>query len=114
MLPSCIAIILEEQEVRTNGVIHLEWTKAIGALLISSPIASLIIALIFRRPLLILFERFASSDEGKAENGTVKIELGRLACEGQTAVDNLNRLNLLMGHIALAWLFHNRGSCVRA
>lgn len=79
----------------------LEWTKAIGALLISWPVTFLIIALIFHRPLVKLFERFTSSDEGKAEIGPVKIELGKLARQGQDAVNSLNRLNLLMAESRL-------------
>jgi hypothetical protein len=78
------------------GAIVLEWIKVIGALLISWPVASLVIALIFRKPLLRLFDRFTSSDEGKAEIGPIKIELGKLAREGQDAINNLNRLNILM------------------
>jgi hypothetical protein len=83
------------------GATTLEWIKVLGALLISWPVVTLIIALIFRRPLLRLFERFTSSDEGKAEIGPVKIELGRLAREGQDAVNNLNRLNVLMAESRL-------------
>lgn len=52
-------------------------------LVFSWPVAALIIALIFRRPLLRLLDRFTASDQGKAEIGPIKIELGKLAEQGQ-------------------------------
>jgi hypothetical protein len=79
----------------------LQWTKTIGSLLLSWPMATLLIALIFRKPLLRLLERLTSSDEGKAEIGPIKIELGKLAREGQDAVNNLTRLNILMAESRL-------------
>jgi hypothetical protein len=81
--------------------ITLAWTKTIGSLLLSWPVITLIVALIFRKPLLRLLERFTSSDEGTAEIGPIKIELGKLAREGHDAVSNLNRLNLLMAESRL-------------
>jgi hypothetical protein len=61
----------------------------------------LVIALIFRQPLLRLFERFTTSDNAKAAIGPVKIELGKLAEQGRMAVGTLNRLNLVMAESRL-------------
>ena len=83
------------------GSSFLDWLKVIGPVLLSWPVAAVMIVLIFRRSLLCLLERFTSSDEGKAEFGPVKIELGRLAREGQVAVDKLNRINVLMAESRL-------------
>lgn len=74
----------------------LEWIKVIGPLIISWPMALLILILVFRRPILNVVERFTSSEGGKAELGPIKIELGKLAQEGHQAVHNLNRINLVM------------------
>src|SRR5438874_47927 len=83
------------------GSSMLEWLKIIGPLLLSWPVAVVTIVLIFRKPLLRLLERFTSSDEGKAEIGPIKIELGKLAREGQVAVNKLNRINILMAESRL-------------
>ena len=79
----------------------LEWTKAAGPILLSWPVAALAIALIFRRALPRLLDRLTASDQAKAEIGPVKIELGKLAEQGQIAVGNLNRLSLLMAESRL-------------
>jgi hypothetical protein len=79
----------------------LEWAKVAGPLLVSWPVAALVIALVFRRPLLRLLDRLTASDQVKAEIGPVKIELGKLAEQGQIAVGNLTRLNLLMAESRL-------------
>lgn len=42
----------------------LEWIKTIGSLVLSWPVAILVIALIFRKRLLNVFDRFIGSDEG--------------------------------------------------
>ena len=80
----------------------LEWIKAIGSLVLSWPVVIFVIALLFRKRLLSLFDRFIGSDEGsKIEVASVKIELGRLAREGKDAVNNLNRLTVLMAESRL-------------
>jgi hypothetical protein len=79
----------------------LEWLKIIGPLVLSWPVAAVIIVLIFRKPLLRLLERLTSSDEGKAEIGPVKIELGKLVREGQVAVNKFNQINILMAESRL-------------
>jgi len=80
----------------------LKWVNAIGSLLLSWPVVVFVIALIFRKRLLSLFDRFIGSDEGsKIEVASVKIELGRLAREGKDAVTNLNRLTVLMAESRL-------------
>ena len=79
----------------------LDWIKVIGPLAFSWPIAGLLIALLFRKPLLRVMERFTTSEQAKAEIGPVKIELGKLAREGKIAVDRLSRLNMLMAESRL-------------
>jgi hypothetical protein len=79
----------------------MEWVKIVGPLVLSWPVVGLVIALLFRRPILAVLERFTASDQGRAEIGPVKIELGKLAREGKVAVDRLNRLNLLMAESRL-------------
>ena len=79
----------------------LEWLKVLGPLLISWPIVSLIIVLIFRKALHKLFERFMGSDEAKIGIGSLKLELGKLARQGEDAVNNFNRLNVLMAESRL-------------
>lgn len=80
----------------------LEWIKAIGSLVLSWPVVILAIALLFRRRLLSVFDRFIGSDEGsKLEVASVRIELGKLARDGNDAVNNLGRLTVLMAESRL-------------
>jgi len=80
----------------------LEWIKAVGSLVISWPVVVLVIALIFRKPMLRVFDRFVGSDEGsKIEVASVKIELGKLAREGKDVVNRLGRLSVLMAESRL-------------
>ena len=74
----------------------LEWFKVLGPIILSWPVVGLMITLIFRKPLLGLFERFSNSSGSKAEIGLLKIELGKLAEEGEDAVGRLNRIIELM------------------
>lgn len=78
-----------------------EWVRVLGPLLLSWPVVGLVIAFIFRNPLLLFFERFSTSDESKAEIGPIKIELRNLAREGHDAIASLNRLNILMAETRL-------------
>lgn len=78
----------------------LNWVRTLGSLVISWPLVVLVIALIFRKPLLRVFERFVGSDEGsKFEVASVKIELGKLA--RKDAVNSLGRLSILMAESRL-------------
>jgi hypothetical protein len=79
----------------------LNWIKAVGPLVFSWPVAAILIVLVFRRSLLELMARLTASEQGKAEIGPVRIELGNLAKEGRIAVDKLNRLNILMAESRL-------------
>lgn len=89
----------------------LEWIRAIGALLLSWPVVILVIALLFRKRLLNVLDRFIGSDEGsKIEVASVKIELGKLAREGKNAVTNLNRLAILMAESRLLELEITEGT----
>ena len=79
----------------------LEWFKVLGPIILSWPVVGLVIALVFRKPLLGLFERFSNSSGSKAEIGPLKIELGKLAEEGKDAVGRLNRTTELMAESRL-------------
>ncbi|MBX9936089.1 MAG: hypothetical protein K2Y10_05805 [Burkholderiaceae bacterium] len=79
----------------------LEWLKVLGPIVLSWPVVSLVIVLIFRRPLLDLIDRFSNSSGSKAEIGPLKIELGKLAEEGKDAVGRLNRTTELMAESRL-------------
>lgn len=79
----------------------LEWLKVIGPLLISWPVVGLVIALIFRRPLLSVIDRLIRSDKGAIEVASVRVELGRLASEGQDAVNDLHRINVVLAESRL-------------
>jgi hypothetical protein len=79
----------------------LEWIAILGPTLISWPVVALLAVVIFRKPLLLLFERFASAAGSKAEVGPLKIELGKLAEEGKDAVSRLNRTTELMAESRL-------------
>jgi hypothetical protein len=85
-------------------VIHgavLDWIQVVGTLLISWPAFALLFALLFRKPIKALFERLTHSSDSKAKIGPIELELGKLAEQGQQAVENLNRLNLLMAESRL-------------
>lgn len=62
----------------------------------------IIVAIItFRRTLEKIIERFIKSDSGKAKFGPIEIELGKLAEQGQQAVENMNRITYLMAESRL-------------
>ena len=79
----------------------LEWIEALGPILISWPVIGLLLVAMFRRPLLVLIERFSNATGSKAEVGPLKIELGKLAEEGKDAVPRLNRTTELMAESRL-------------
>ena len=79
----------------------MEWVKVVGPLIFSWPVMALVAVLIFRRPLLALLNRFGSGHGSEAELGPLKIKLGVLAQEGQSAVGRLNRITELMAETRL-------------
>ncbi|MBS7662117.1 hypothetical protein I0D00_09225 [Pseudomonas lalucatii] len=54
------------------------------------------LTLILRRPLSQVINRFISGGSGKARIGPIEIELGKLAEDGQNAINRLNDINLVM------------------
>src|SRR5262245_46169915 len=54
----------------------IEWVKTLGPIVISWPVVSLAIVIIFNAPIFRLFDRFTESGGSKAELGPIKIELG--------------------------------------
>jgi hypothetical protein len=77
----------------------LEWFKVLGPIILSWPVVGLVTALVFRKPLLDIFEHFSKG--GEAEIGPLKIKLGKLAEEGKEAVGRLNRTTELMAESRL-------------
>ncbi len=54
----------------------LEWIKVLGPIILSWPMVALLVVILFKAPLLKLFDRFTESTGSKAEFGPIKIELG--------------------------------------
>ena len=79
----------------------LEWIKVLGPIIISWPVAALIIALLFRSAIRSVFDKFVSASGSKAEIGPLKIELGKLAEEGKDAVLRLRQITELMAESRL-------------
>lgn len=81
----------------------LEWVTAIGSMLFSWPTVGLFALIVFHKPLLEIFQRFASTDLHKAKVGPFEIEreLTKLSVQGQEAITNLNRINELMAESRL-------------
>lgn len=74
----------------------LAWFQAVTSLVVSWPIVVLFIVMVFRQRLLRLFDRLLSGEQGRVEVAGIKLELGKLVREGQSAVHSLHRLNILM------------------
>ena len=70
--------------------------KEILQIIISWPMAVIIVVLMLRRPIRKLVERLIKSDSGKAKVGPVEIELGKIAEEGHQVVDDLSRVSYIM------------------
>ena len=81
----------------------LEWVNAIGSLVCSWPVIALLAFVVFRKPLSNLIVQFTGEDVKKAKVGPFEIEreLGKLAEEGKQAIDNMNRLSVLMAESRL-------------
>jgi len=65
-------------------------------LVISWPSVAIIALLVFRTPINNLVKRLINSDSGKAKVRPIEIELGKIAEQGQKAVNDLNRINYIM------------------
>ena len=88
----------------------MQATREILQILIAWPTAVIICVLALRSPIQKLVERLIKSESGRAKVGPVEIELGKLAEEGQRAVQTLNKLNLLMGESRLLELEITEGN----
>ncbi len=85
----------------TIGEAVLEEAKEVLKILIAWPTAAIVVVLVLRGPIKMLVERLIKSESGKAKVGPVEIELGKLAAQGQQAVQSLNRINYLMAESRL-------------
>jgi hypothetical protein len=70
--------------------------KEILTILLSWQTVSIVVAITLRTPLKNIINRLIASDTGKAKIGPIEIELGKLAADGQLAIDKLNEINLIM------------------
>ncbi|MEI8600731.1 hypothetical protein P4S55_06515 [Shewanella sp. PP-Sp27a-2] len=62
-------------------------------LVFSLPVASVLIVLFLREPIVKVVDRFISGQSGKAKIGLIEVELGQLADDGREAVKQLNDIN---------------------
>lgn len=74
----------------------LEWFKALAPVVISWPVAVIILVLLFRTSIKRIFDAFERAPGSKAEIGPLKVELGKLAEEGKDAVDRFRRTTEIM------------------
>ena len=79
----------------------MEWVKLVGELLLSWPVVALVFLAMFHRPILKVLDRFGSGSDSEAEIGPVKIRLGKIADEGESAVNQLNKINHVMAESRL-------------
>jgi hypothetical protein len=84
-----------------EGEDMLEWIKTLGQLIISWPVVAVVVVVVFRRQIRAIFERLVDSSGGKAVIGPLRIELGKLADEGKTAVGRVNRVSEVMAESRL-------------
>lgn len=63
---------------------------------VSWPVASVLIALFLRKPIMKIVDRFVGGQSGKAKIGPIEVELGQLADDGKKAVKQLNDINHLI------------------
>ena len=71
-------------------------TKEILSIIFSWPAATILIVFLFRKTISDLVERLIKSKEAKAKVGPLEIELGKIAEEGQHAVDRMKEINSIM------------------
>jgi len=80
---------------------QISLAKELLQIILSWPTVALVAIFVFMKQLSQLVDRLIHSDTGKARIGPVEIELGKLAEQGQQAVDKLNRINYLMAESRL-------------
>lgn len=75
--------------------------KEILQIVLTWPTVAIVAIIMLRKPLAQLIDRLIHAESGKAKVGPVEIELGKLAEQGQQAVDKLKRINYLMAESRL-------------
>lgn len=78
-----------------------ESTIKILSYLFSWPVASILIALFLRKPIMKVVDRLIVGQSGKAKIGPIEIELGQLADDGRKAVKQLNDINHIIARSRL-------------
>lgn len=73
-----------------------EPTSQLFPYLFSWPVASVLVVLFLRKPIMKIVERLINGKTGKAKIGPVEVELGQLADDGKKAVQQLNDINQLI------------------
>ena len=70
-------------------------------LFISWPGVALFSVILLRKNLSLIVTRLIASNDSKAKIGPIEIELGKLAKDGEMAINNLNELNMLIARSRL-------------
>jgi hypothetical protein len=81
-----------------------ESTLKIISLVLSWPVAAVVIVLFLRKPIMKVVERFISGQSGKAKIGPIEVELGQLADDGKKAIQQLNDINHIVARSRLVEL----------
>ncbi|MFK4753680.1 hypothetical protein [Oceanobacter antarcticus] len=78
-----------------------ESTLKIISLVLSWPVAAVVIVLFLRKPIMKVVERFIGGQSGKAKIGPIEVELGQLADDGKKAIQQLNDINHIVARSRL-------------
>ncbi|UXD88620.1 hypothetical protein [Thalassolituus hydrocarboniclasticus] len=70
-----------------------ESTLKIIPLVLSWPVAAVLIVLFLRKPIMKVVDRFIDGQSGRAKIGPIEVELGQLADNGKKAIQQLNDIN---------------------
>ena len=68
----------------------LEWVKVVGPLVVSWPVAIVLLALLFHNQIRKLSNRLIESSDAKAEFGPLKVQLGSIAKDSEYILERLN------------------------
>ena len=74
----------------------MEYIKEILQIVFSWPGVAIIALIALRSQIKNIIKRFIGSESGKAKVGPIEIELGKIAEQGQMAVNDLNKINYIM------------------
>lgn len=78
-----------------------EWVQTIGHLVVSWPMVAAIVLVLFRRQIQMILAQFAEASGSRLSVGPLKVELGKLAEDGRTAVNRVNQISEVMAESRL-------------